>query len=128
MAAIDDLIEQIEDKALRERLRIETNRITKEKKFGLVFEDHLPELNAIYSAKVCRNSKVVLRNEPLADMWRVLSVCDGEAHCRKFKSGETRQISVDDLLVVRQFGEPIFPALVQWIRCKMGRIMPLGIL
>ena len=31
MAAIDDLIAQIEDKALRDRLRIETNRITKEK-------------------------------------------------------------------------------------------------
>jgi adenine-specific DNA-methyltransferase len=35
MAAIDDLIAQIEDKALRERLRMETNRITKAKKFGL---------------------------------------------------------------------------------------------
>ncbi|HRJ52681.1 MAG TPA: hypothetical protein PLE99_07930 [Candidatus Thiothrix moscowensis] len=52
MAAIDDLIAQIEDKTLRERLRLEMGRITKEKKFGLVFEDHLPELTPVYSARV----------------------------------------------------------------------------
>lgn len=120
MAAIDDLIAQIEDKALRERLRMETNRITKEKKFGLVFEDHLPELTPIYSAKVRRHSKVALRDGPLSDLWRVLSVRDGEAHCRNIGSGETRDISVDDLVVVRQFGEPIFPALVPVDRVQNG--------
>lgn len=120
MAAIDDLIAQIEDKALRERLRMETNRITKEKKFGLVFEDHLPELTPIYSAKVRRHSKVALRDGKLSDLWRVLSVRDGEAHCRNIGSGETRQISVDDLVVVRQFGEPIFPALVPVDKVQNG--------
>lgn len=71
MAAIDDLIAQIEDKALRERLRMEANRITKEKKFGLVFEEHLPELMPIYSAKVRRHSKVALR----ADRWLICGGC-----------------------------------------------------
>ena len=112
MAAIDDLIAQIEDKALRDRLRIETNRITKEKTFGLVFEEHLPELTPIYSAKVRKHSKVALRNTPLSDLWRVLSVRDGEAHCRNIGSGKKRRIQVDDLVMVSQFGEPIFPALV----------------
>ena len=120
MAAIDDLIAQIEDKALRERLRMETNRITKEKKFGLVFEEHLPELTPIYSAKVRRHSKVAPREGLLPDLWRVLSVRDGEAHCRNIGSGETREISVDDLVVVRQFGEPIFPALVPVDRVQNG--------
>lgn len=120
MAAIDDLIAQIEDKALRERLRMETSRITKEKKFGLVFEDHLPELTPIYSAKVRRHSKVALRDGKLSDLWRVLSVRDGEAHCRNIGSGETREISVDDLVVVRQFGEPIFPALVPVDKVQNG--------
>ena len=103
MAAIDDLIAQIEDKALRERLRIEAYRLTKEKKFGLVFEDHLPELTPVYSAKVRRHSKVALRDGPLSDLWRVLFVRDGEAHCRNISSGETQEISVDDLFVVRQY-------------------------
>ena len=99
MAAIDDLITQIEDEALRERLRVETNRITKEKKFGLVFESHLPEMTPIYSAKVRRHSRVVLRNGPLSNLWTVLSVRNGDAHCRNFGSGESQQIPVDDLVL-----------------------------
>ncbi|MCL4267235.1 MAG: hypothetical protein KJ069_28915 [Anaerolineae bacterium] len=62
MAAIDDLISQVEDKALRERLREEAARLTKEKKFGLVFEEHLPELTPIYEAKIKRGSEVPRRD------------------------------------------------------------------
>lgn len=120
MAAIDDLIAQIEDKALRERLTLEMKRLTREKKFGLVFEDHLPELPPIYSARVRRHSKVALRDGELTDLWRVLSVRDGEAHCRNIASGETRQIPVDDLVVVKQFGEPIFPALIPVDKVQNG--------
>lgn len=120
MAAIDDLIEQVEDRALRERLRMETDRITKEKKFGLVFEEHLPELTPIYSAKVRKGSVVTQRREPLSDLWRVLSINGSEAHCLKRGSDEKRQISVDELAVVAQFGEPIFPALVPVDRVQNG--------
>lgn len=120
MAAIDDLIAQIEDKALRDRLRIETNRIVKEKTFGLVFEEHLPELTPIYSAKVRRHSKVALRDGPLENLWRVLSVRDGEAHCRNIGSGKKRRIQVDDLVMVSQFGEPIFPTLMTVDRVQNG--------
>lgn len=52
MGAIESLIAQVEDKTLADRLRIEFNRMTKEKQFGLVFEHHLPELTPIYSAKI----------------------------------------------------------------------------
>ena len=120
MAAIDDLIAQIEEKSLRERLRMETNRITKEKKFGLVFEDHLPELTPIYSSKVRRHNKVALRKGSMTDLWRVLTVRDGEANCRNIGSGEKRAIAVDDLVVVCQFGEPIFPALVPVDKVQNG--------
>lgn len=43
MAAIDDLIAQISDDDLRQRIAVEVGRLIKNKKFGLVFEDHLPE-------------------------------------------------------------------------------------
>ena len=88
----------------------------------MVFEEHLPELTPIYSAKVRKHSKVALRNAPLADLWRVLSVRDGEAHCRNIGSGNARQIPVDDLVVASQFGEPIFPALVPVERVQNGPI------
>ena len=43
MAAIHDLLAQIQDEALRNRIEQEVDKITKTKKFGLVFEQHLPE-------------------------------------------------------------------------------------
>jgi adenine-specific DNA-methyltransferase len=43
MAAINDLIAQIKDEDLRLKIEEEVKRLLKHKKFGLVFEDHLPE-------------------------------------------------------------------------------------
>ena len=41
MAAIHELLRQVEDPALRKRLEQEIDRLTEHKKFGLVFEEHL---------------------------------------------------------------------------------------
>ena len=43
MAAINDLIAKIEDEDLRNKIDAELKRLLKQKKFGLVFEDHMPE-------------------------------------------------------------------------------------
>lgn len=42
MAAINDLIGQIQDENLRNRIQEEVNKMAKQKKFGLVFEEHMP--------------------------------------------------------------------------------------
>ena len=47
MSAIHDLIGQIQDAALRERIAAEVNRIVGEKKFGLVFEELIPEITPL---------------------------------------------------------------------------------
>ena len=120
MAAIDDLIAQIEDEALRERLRTEVDRLTRETKFGLVFEEHLPELTPIYSAPIREDSYAARRDGSLTDVWRVLSVDQGQADCLHPVRGERRQMPVDDLVVVRRFGEPIFPALMPIDRVQNG--------
>lgn len=52
MAAIHDLLAQVQDEALRARLEQEINRLTKQKKFGLVFEEHLPECTPLYDVPV----------------------------------------------------------------------------
>ena len=61
MAAINDLISQVEDKTLRERLQQEVDRLTKQKKFGLVFEEHIPECTPLYllRLKIRIYSKVI---------------------------------------------------------------------
>ena len=43
MAAINDLVAQIKDDALRQQIEVELKRVMEHKNFGLVFEDHLPE-------------------------------------------------------------------------------------
>ena len=52
MAALDDLISQIPDESLRERIRAEMKRANRQKKFGLVFEEHLPETISIERSNV----------------------------------------------------------------------------
>lgn len=39
MAAINDLISQIQDETLRNRIQEEVSKMAKQKKFGLVFEE-----------------------------------------------------------------------------------------
>jgi len=58
LAAINDLIEQVEDVRLRERLAREAEELVKERVFGLSFQRHLPELTPIYSAKPRRGESV----------------------------------------------------------------------
>ncbi len=113
MAAIHDLIRQIAEPALRDRLLQEWEVATKEKKFGLVFENHLPECLPIWSTKPRRNDRVALKSGALNDLWVVRKIQDGQATCeRPDRKGETAQFTVEDLLVVRPFGDPIFPTLV----------------
>ena len=113
-----DLIEQIEDARLRERLRQEWEASVREKKFGLVFEPHLPELLPLPKVRPRRGDLVCMREGSLKDLWRVRRVANGVAFCvkpgaeRKGGPVDPAQFSIDELLVVRQFGEPIFPALV----------------
>lgn len=111
MSAIDDLIAQIEDRALRERLREETSRITKEKKFGLVFEEHLPERTPLYNAKIVVGSRVAKRGGDLSKVWVVLSLSGEQALCIEQKTGKENNFSIDEIMVVADFEEPIFPAL-----------------
>ncbi|MGE0332131.1 MAG: site-specific DNA-methyltransferase [Ramlibacter sp.] len=123
MSAIHDLIAQISDHRLRERLSAEWANAAKEKKFGLVFEDHLPELLPLHGAKPRKGDLVCRRQGALKDVWQIKSIHSGMATCVKpsnesHPSEPTRaaaepvQFPVDELLVVREFGEPIFPALV----------------
>lgn len=123
MSAIHDLIAQVSDPRLRERLSAEWASASKNKKFGLVFEDHLPELLPLHHVKPRKGDLVCRRMGALKDVWKVKQVRDNLATCVKPSNGmhpsessqaaaEPVHFSVDDLLVVREFGEPIFPALV----------------
>lgn len=46
MARIEDLIKDIADPSLRNQIAGEVGKLKAQKKFGLVFEEHLPEIVA----------------------------------------------------------------------------------
>ena len=110
MAAINDLINQIDNPELRSRIEAELNRMNKQKKFGLVFEDHLPESVRLYDLPVKKNSIVMEKNGGKT-AYKVLSITDGIAECVERDSEVTKSFKVEELVVIAEFGTPIYPYL-----------------
>lgn len=111
MAAINDLLRQITDPMLRERLTEEVNRISKNKKFGLVFEEHIPECTALYGVPVKSGSTVARKTGKMNELYIVKEI-DGEtAVCENKITSEITTMPVCELVSVAQFGDPIFPSL-----------------
>ena len=111
MAALDDLISQIPDESLRERIRAEVQRANRQKKFGLVFEEHLPEATPLYDIPVKRGSVVAKKDGQVTDIYYVEKIEDGQANCFHKATKERVVLPVDALVCVAQFGEPIYPYL-----------------
>lgn len=111
MAAIHDLLAQVQDEALRARLEQEINRLSKTKKFGLVFEEHLPECTPLYDIPVKRGSTVAKKAGAVSEMYEVSAIKDGIATCYHKVTAQMEEIPVDELVSVAQFGEPIYPYL-----------------
>ncbi len=111
MSAINDLISQIENVDLRQRIQKEVERMSKQKKFGLVFEEHLPECTPLYDIPVKRGATVALKTGKVNDNFKVLKISDGKALCEKMDNHVQSEIPVEDLVTVAQFGEPIYPYL-----------------
>ena len=111
MAAIDDLINQIDDLDLRDRIKAEFNRMSKRKKFGLVFENHVPEYTALYDVPVNIGNKVALKDKKINDMYIVKSIKGNKATCVNTRTKETCEFNVDSLVSIAEFGEAIYPYL-----------------
>ena len=111
MSVLNDLVNQIEDKALRERIANEVDKLAKQKKFGLVFEEHLPECTPLWDIPVKKGSKVALKNGQVSDFYTVLKIEDGVATCLNKDKSATEDFKVEDLVSVAEFGEPIYPYL-----------------
>ena len=111
MAALDELISKIENPELRERIQREVNKLAKQKKFGLVFEEHLPECTPLYDIPVKKGAKVALKAGKVSDFYTVLKIEDGKALCLNQDKSATAEFAVADLVCVAEFGEPIYPYL-----------------
>lgn len=110
MSALSDLISQIENPDLRARIQAETDKLFKQKKFGLVFEEHLPETTLLYGTPVRAGITAAPKNDTKR-LLSVLSINDGECIVVDNATKQTFTIPARDLVPVAQFGEPIYPSL-----------------
>lgn len=111
MALLQDLIRQIDDPVLRERILQETNKLIEQKKFGLVFEEHLPECTPLYNIPIRVGSKVALKIGYVSDIYTVLRIDGDNAICDSRETHEQKTFRLDEIVVVAEFGEPIYPTL-----------------
>lgn len=110
MASIHDLVAKIADPDLRAKIEAEVTRLSKQKKFGLVFEDHMPECTPLYDVAVRRGSKVAFKNGKVNENYTVLKIANGVATCLT-QEGERMEAPVEELVTVAEFGDPIYPYL-----------------
>ena len=111
MSTLNELIEQVENPELKARIRTEVARLSKQKKFGLVFEEHLPECTPLYEIPVKKGATVALKACKANETYTVLCIDDGMATCERQDNHEHAQFSVADLVCVAKFGEAIYPYL-----------------
>ncbi|NBH74085.1 site-specific DNA-methyltransferase [Clostridiaceae bacterium] len=111
MALLQDLIRQIDDPVLRERILQETDKLIEQKKFGLVFEEHLPECTPLYNMPIRVGSKIALKTGYVSDIYTVLRIDGDNAICDRRETHEQKTFRLDEIVVVAEFGEPIYPTL-----------------
>lgn len=111
MALLQDLIQQIDDPVLRERIMQETDKLVKQKKFGLVFEEHLPECTPLYDVPIRVGCKVALKTGYVSDIYTVLKIDGDTVLCDRRETHEQKTFRMSDIVAVAEFGEPIYPTL-----------------
>lgn len=111
MAILDELVTQIENPDLRARIAAEVEKLAKQKKFGLVFEEHLPECTPLWDIPVKAGRKAALKTGHVNDFYTVLKIEEGVATCLNKDKSATAEIPVEELVCVAEFGEPIYPYL-----------------
>ncbi len=116
MARIEEKIAEIADAKLRQAIAEEVAKLKKRTRFGLVFEEHQPELVPVFGKRVRRGERVARKTGSLAEIWRVVSVKAGQVQCEKEKgkdgnAGARETFAAEQLVVVHRMGEAIYPSL-----------------
>jgi adenine-specific DNA-methyltransferase len=113
MARIDDLVTQIPDKSLRLKLEAALTDMKRRQRFGLVYEEHVPETSTLLHFPVTVGATVQHRTD--SDGGRLYQVkaitARGKVTIEPENGGEPETVATKELMVVKRFGDPIFPAL-----------------
>ena len=138
MSRLTELLRQARktDPQLGADLEAEIAALTRRRTFGLVFEPHQPEAVELPGRPVRRGDKVRVlppRGETKTDdqrLWRVTRIerADGRrlAHLAELdvEEPETQIMPADDVVVVAEFRDRIYPGLVETGRVERGGDKP----
>jgi len=104
---LDQAIEQIHDEALRARIVREVELLRGSRRFGLVFDRHLPESVRLPEHPVRKGVTVTLRDESTTRSWRVVRFTDTSRSVAVLDG----EVQTGRLVAIREFGEPVYPGL-----------------
>jgi adenine-specific DNA-methyltransferase len=117
---LDGLLARVDDPDLREALSAEVARLRDTKEFGLVFERHFPENVSLQSHPIRRGVRVQLRDTAIGDQsWLVSRIKDDQAVLIGANGSEEIR-SIAELVVIREFGETIYPGIKQLGSVRRG--------
>ena len=112
MARIEDLIALVTDKGLREKLDAALIDMKRRQRFGLVYEEHVPETTTLLHFPVQPGSTVQRKSDTEGKQLYLVSSVEGDTVLMEPEGGGKEETaSARDLLVVKRFGDPIFPIL-----------------
>lgn len=138
MSRLNDLLRQVanKDPQLAKDLQRETDALAERRAFGLNFERHTPEAVELPGRPVRKNDKVRIlpdrgqtpkkENECLFLVAKVYSE-DGERRADVVAvddPADERSVRVEDLVVVAEFRDPIYPGLVSTGKVERGGDKP----
>lgn len=118
---LDQLISRIDDETLRARLAQEVDLLRGSRRFGLVFDRHLPESVRLPDHPIRKGIRVALRDESSAETWIVDRFTDRTRETA-ILSGDGGERAASELIVVREFEEPIYPGLRSVERIENGPV------
>ncbi len=111
MAKLDDLIEQVADSSLRSELVRAARELSERQTFGLVFEAHIPEITLLRDFPIKRGTTVCRRDDVTGATPLTVEAIKGKRANVVSRNGDTEQVALSDLAVLKRFGDPIYPTL-----------------
>jgi adenine-specific DNA-methyltransferase len=121
---LDVLLDKVADPTLRANIRSQVERLRAKRTFGLVFESHLPERVRLPQHEVRPRVRVVFKDEAASPAFEVLKIRGKTATLRKVRNPDGSVLTpaqqadavdetakLDALVVIADFGEPVFPGL-----------------
>ena len=107
---LDALLERIENRDLRLELQSHIERLRRRRQFGLVFESHLPERVRLPDHPIRRGARVIARDAAVSESPREVIQVRGSQVTVAGDEGP-QETSREELVVVADFGEPIYPGM-----------------